>query len=122
MTGENRLHPRLQIHMSAEFRPKGTDQWRPGTIFDLSAGGATLLTPTRIPVQSSVELRFTLPEERPEGQPIEVETLVLRSGTESGTGGNVRHRAALHFLDLQGLSLERLRRYVFDRQSETAGG
>ena len=108
--------------MSGEFRPKGTDQWHQGTIRDLSAGGATLLAPTRIAVQASIELRFTLPEERPEGQPIEVETLVLRSGTEPGTGGNVRHRAALHFLDLQGLPLERLRRYVFERQGETASG
>ncbi|MGD8374743.1 MAG: PilZ domain-containing protein [Acidobacteriota bacterium] len=122
MRGENRLHPRLLVHMPGEFRPRGVELWAPCTIRDLSAGGATLLTTERIPVQTSVRLRFTLEEEPESAGPIEVETLVLRSGTELAAGGNVRHLAALHFLDLQGHRFERVRRYVFERQGKRATG
>lgn len=118
MAQENRLHPRLLVHMPGEYRLRGSDEWQKAMVRDLSAGGATLLTSTRIAAQTALRLRFELTEEKAPRHPIEVETLVLRAGAEAGGGGNIRHRAALHFLDLQGELFERVRRYVFDRQGE----
>ncbi len=122
MRMENRLHPRLLVHMSGEFRVRGSDAWQPAMVRDLSAGGATLLTSAAVPLQTALRLRFRLTEEGPSPEPIEVETLVLRAGTETAGGGNIRHRAALHFLDLQGELFDRVRRYVFERQGESRAG
>jgi c-di-GMP-binding flagellar brake protein YcgR len=116
--GENRLHPRLLVHMPAAFRLRGEDRWQDATIKDLSAGGATLLTPSRIPVETALRLRFRLAGGAEGTDPIEVETLVLRSEVERVAGGNIQHRAALHFLDLHGPPFERVRRHVFERQRE----
>jgi PilZ domain-containing protein len=114
MLKDNRIHPRLLVRLLGEYQVDGTGPWHPGTVLDLSAGGATLIALQRIAPQRVVRLRFTLPHEG--GGPIQVETLVLRADPLAHTGGNVQYREALHFLDLHGECYERVRRYVFERQ------
>lgn len=118
MRRENRLHPRLRVFLASEYRVRGESRWHAGTVRDLSAGGATLLTAAKIPVETSLRLRFRLGGD-PEADPIEVETLVLRAEAEGAVGGNVQFRAGLHFLDLHGPRFEHVRRYIFERQGQT---
>ena len=114
MHQDNRIYPRLLVRLRSEYRVGGGAAWLRGTVLDLSAGGATLITPERIPPKAVVRLRVELPGE--DGGTLEVETLVLRCDPFAGTGGNVEYREALHFLDLRGERFELVRRYVFERR------
>jgi hypothetical protein len=114
MVGENRVHPRLAVRLRAEYRASGSQQWHHGTIHDLSASGVALFSPVRLSPEALITVRFSLPDDVEES-PIEVESLVLRTVTESAVGGNVQFRAACHFLNLFGPLYERVRCYVFER-------
>jgi len=114
MQQDNRIHPRLLVRLRSEFQVGGGTAWQRGTVLDLSAGGATLISLERIPPQKVVRLRVELPGD--DGSMLEVETLVLRCDPLPGTGGNMEYREALHFLDLRGERFERVRRYVFERR------
>jgi c-di-GMP-binding flagellar brake protein YcgR len=114
MRQDNRIHPRLLVRLRSEYRVGGGAAWHRGTVLDLSAGGAALITLERIPPQAVVRLRIELPGE--DGSTLEVETLVLRCDPLPGTGGNMEYREALHFLDLRGERLEQVRRYIFERR------
>ncbi len=119
-TSENRVHPRLVVRLRAEYRAAGSKEWHEGTIHDLSASGVVLLTPVRLSPEALIDLRFRLPDGVEETKsPIDVESLVLRTFAESEVGGNVRFRAACHFLNLFGRSYERVRHYVFQRTQST---
>lgn len=123
MVAENRVHPRLVVRLSVEYRPSGTTQWHQGTIHDLSASGASLLTPVRLRPEALISLRFALRDDsRKTAERIEVESLVLRANRESEVGGNVQFRAACHFLSLHGQPYEIVRRYVFDRTQSSRPG
>ncbi len=116
MVDENRVHPRLVVRLRAEYRAVASKAWRQGTIHDLSASGAALLTPVRLSPEALIIVRFLLPDgPAPAESHIEVESLVLRTDAQSAVGGNVEFRAACHFLNLFGDAYERVRRYVFDR-------
>ena len=117
MATENRVHPRLVVRLSVDYRPSGTIEWHQGTIHDLSASGVSLLTPVRLKPEALISLRFNLRgvDSGEATKPIEVETLVVRASRESQFGGNVRFRAACHFLNLPGPPYDVVRRYVFDR-------
>ncbi len=120
MVGENRFHPRLVVRLRADYRTSGSEEWHQGTIHDLSASGVALLTPVRLSPETLIAIRFLLPDGGAEADsPIEVESLVLRTDAESAVGGNVRFRAACHFLNLFGPSYERVRCYVFERTQNT---
>jgi hypothetical protein len=116
MVGENRVHPRLVVRLLVKYRSTSSKDWHQGTIHDLSASGAALLTPVRLSPETLIAIRFHLPDavDDPENS-IEVESLVLRTDAVSEVGGNKQFRAACHFLDLFGHSYERVRRYVFER-------
>ena len=119
-TSENRVHPRLVVRLRAEYRAAGSKEWHEGTIHDLSASGAALLTPVRLSPEALIDLRFRLPDGSEDAEsPIDVESLVLRTVAGSEVGGNVEFRAACHFLNLFGHSYERVRRYVFERTQNT---
>ena len=120
MAGENRVHPRLVVRLRADYRMSGSKEWHQGTIHDLSASGGALLTPVRLSPEALIAIRFLLPDDDEEAnRPIEVESLVLRTDAEAAVGGNVRFRAACHFLNLFGSSYERVRCYVFERTQNT---
>ncbi len=117
---ENRVHPRLVVRLRAQYRTAGSKEWHQGTLHDLSASGVALLTPVRLPPEALIDVRFRLPDDTEETKnPINVESLVLRTFAESAVGGNVRFRAACHFLNLFGPSYERVRCYVFERTQNT---
>jgi hypothetical protein len=116
MVGENRVHPRLVVRLRAEYLRSGSKEWHQGTIHDLSASGAALLTPVRLSPEALIALRFRLPDGADEEEnSIEVESLVLRTDAQSEVGGNMQFRAACHFLNLFGRPYECVRRYVFER-------
>ena len=114
---ENRIHPRLLVRLPGEYRVESSPTWHRATVQDLSAGGATLVAPEKIPPETILRVRFTLPRDGA-GQepPLEVEALVLRTEPLSSAGGNVQYRQALHFLDLRGPRFELVRRFIFERQ------
>jgi len=114
MHQDNRIHPRLLVRLRSEYRVGGGAAWLHGTVLDMSAGGATLITAERIPPKAAVRLRVDLPGDG--GSTLEVETLVLRCDPFPGAGGNMEYRQALHFLDLRGERFERVRRYIFERR------
>jgi c-di-GMP-binding flagellar brake protein YcgR len=114
MRQDNRIHPRLLVRLRSDYRVGGGAAWHHGTVLDLSAGGATLITVERIPPKATVRLRLELPGE--DGSTLEVECLVLRCDPFPGSGGNMEYRQALHFLDLHGETFDRVRRYIFERQ------
>ena len=123
MVVENRVHPRLVVRLTVEYRTQGSSEWRQGTIHDLSASGASLLTPVRLSPETLILLRFSLPEDAGEERPVmEVESVVLRADRLASVGGNVLFRAACHFLNLFGPHYEHVRRYVFERTQAGAAG
>jgi hypothetical protein len=120
MVGENRVHPRLVVKLTADYRATRSKEWHQGIIHDLSASGAALLTPVRLLPQALITLRFELPDQ--EDRAVEVESLVLRTDALASVGGNRQFRAALHFLNLYGPPYDRVRRYVFERTQGTVAG
>ena len=114
MEDERRLHPRLEIPLTVDFRLQGSEAWQRGTIKNLSAGGAALYTDSEVPVGSLLaNFRFTLPEEPASGEPIDVAALVLRSGPDETETAKGQYLSGLHFLDLEGAAFERVRLFVF---------
>ena len=114
---ERRLHPRLVIRIPGEYQFDGSEEWHQGLVRDISAGGAGLLTPVHISPQTVFShFRFTLPDE---GGPIDMAAMVLRCEPIPPEDETLRYRSGIHFLDLRGEQLQRVRTFVYSRLKET---
>jgi hypothetical protein len=116
---ERRLHPRAVVSLAGEMRRARADRWERVLVHDLSAGGAGILTSSRLPIQGEVDLRFELPARGEAGPlPIRVASLVVRSTAGPSPDPERPHLSGLHFLDLQGEGFDRVRQYVWDLMPE----
>jgi c-di-GMP-binding flagellar brake protein YcgR len=115
-----RRHPRLVEAITAHYRTCGGRQVRPVTIQNLSAGGAAVLAPARIPLHSTLEeLRFALPPLRQQpGAFIAVSAFVRWVEKQTWPQGGTHFLHGLQFLDLEGKALTRVRNYVYYRLCE----
>jgi len=115
MTPSNRVDPRLVVHLPAEYRLEGAADWRPGTLHDLSASGAALLTEAPIPLQTLLTLRFTLTATARDGAlELLVEAMGVRKTHRPDLDPGRPCLQGLYFLGLHGERYERLRRFLWD--------
>jgi uncharacterized protein (TIGR02266 family) len=117
MFDERRRHPRLVIPLEAQYWVGGSESPRLGTIENLSAGGATLITGE--PLEVGTELtgfRFTLPPEgsTPETN-IEVKAVVVRSVPHRGVGREEERHLGLTFVYSDDDHFKLVQDFVFNR-------
>ena len=117
MGKERRKHPRLRILLEAEYLVAGEKEWRQGTIWSLSAGGAALLCEEKLERGTVLEgLRFVveaegeLPEIR-----IEVGAEVVKLDRKDDFGRPSNFMLDLRFEGLEEQESELLRQFVFQR-------
>jgi hypothetical protein len=116
VTTTNRIDPRANVRVGAEYRLKGSEDWIAGFLHDLSASGASLLAQRSIPVQSFVSLRFSIPASGAEPAfQVTIDGLVVRSLLREDLDPTLPHFHGVLFLDLRGETYERLRRCVWER-------
>ncbi|MGB6855073.1 MAG: PilZ domain-containing protein [Thermoanaerobaculia bacterium] len=117
MFDERRRHPRLVIPLEAQYWVKGSESPRLGTIENLSAGGATLITGEPLEVGTELSgFRFTLP---PEGSTpetiIEVNAVVVRSVPHRGVGREEERHLGLTFVYPDDDQFKLVQDFVFNR-------
>lgn len=117
MFDERRRHPRLVIPLEAQYRVEESASPRLGTIENLSAGGATLITGDPLEVGSDLlNFRFTLPPEgsTPETD-IEVKAVVVRSVPHRGVGREEERHLGLTFVYPDDDDFKLVQDFVFNR-------
>jgi uncharacterized protein (TIGR02266 family) len=117
MFDERRRHPRLVIPLEAQYWVEGSESPRLGTIENLSAGGATLITGDPLEVGSELlSFRFTLPAEgsTPETK-IEVKAVVVRSVPHRGVGREEERHLGLTFVYDDDDLFKQVQDFVFNR-------
>lgn len=120
MTGPSRVDPRAVVNLPSDYLMKGSATWRAGTLYDVSASGAALLTDEPIPLQSLLSLRFSLPERLVEAVfVLVVEGLVVRADRRTDLDRGLPHLHGVYFLNLRGEPCDRLRRLVWERLAAT---
>ena len=112
---ERRLHPRLEVPLTARYRLPGEEVWSAGRVHNLSAGGAALATAEQLAVPSVLErLSFDLPGQE---SPVEVAAAVLRCEQLRPIRPDELYLSGVHFLNLEGELFERVRLFVYRRLS-----
>jgi len=117
MFDERRRHPRLVIPLEAHYWVEGSESPRLGTIENLSAGGATLITGEPLEVGTELfSFRFTLPPEgsTPETK-IEVKAVVVRSVPHRGVGREEERHLGLTFVFADDDLFKQVQDFVFNR-------
>jgi uncharacterized protein (TIGR02266 family) len=117
MFDERRRHPRLVIPLEAQYWVEGSESPRLGTIENLSAGGATLITGDPLEVGSELlSFRFSLPPEgsTPETN-IEVKSVVVRSVPHRGVGREEERHLGLTFVYNNDDDFKLVQDFVFNR-------
>ena len=113
MQHERRVHPRATVRLPAKFRLSAADTWTDALLHDLSSGGAGVLAQSTVSMHSEIELRFSIPDDTSEDE-IRLHGLVVRTSTPPGDSPGFRCVLGIHFLDLQGSALERVRVHVWN--------
>jgi len=116
VTYDNRIDPRANVRVPAEYRVKGSAEWIAGFLHDLSASGASLLVRAPMPVQSLLSVRFSLAS-KGDGPALDfaLEGIIVRSHLREDMDRALPHFHGILFLDLRGEAYDRLRRCVWER-------
>ena len=117
---ERRDHPRLEAPHPVAFRIRNSSKVRHGTVQNLSAGGALILTDSPISVHTILEdLELPLPAagDQPAAT-LRMTAAVCRVEAKRSIGGSSGHASGLIFLELSAEEFEFLRRYVDFRLQE----
>ena len=111
---KKRLHPRIIALLPAEVRERADGPWNEAVLYDLSLGGAAVLTAFPLDLQREVRLRFALAKGGGDSLPVEIAALVVRAGAPSRAHAGFRNLSGLHFLPLSATTYDRLRTYVWE--------
>ncbi|MCP4201540.1 MAG: PilZ domain-containing protein [bacterium] len=116
MLERSRLNPRLEIELPAEYRVEASDKPRLGTIANLSAGGAALLTDRQIPPRALLhQFRFSLPGDKGPEDSLEASAVLVHARPYKTDVGTIGYCSGLHFLGFESRAFERLENFVLDR-------
>jgi c-di-GMP-binding flagellar brake protein YcgR len=121
---QQRRHPRLAEAIPAQVQLFGRRQSLAVSIVTLSAGGAALVVPIPVRVNSTLAwLRFALPAIRQQpGTVIAVPAIVRWTRDEDPADREGRYVIGVQFLDLDEKAFERVQRYVYYRLLDAPGG
>ena len=121
MQSERRLYPRATVNRPARLRVADAEQWTEALLFDVSAGGAAVHVASPLSGRTDVKLRFSLPIPEQEDLQVEVNCLVVRSGTPKPSDPSRPHLYGLHFLDLHEAAFDGVRGWVWSRAHPEVG-
>jgi len=111
---ERRAHPRhtASIEMQGSHEDGGVVARM--ITRDLSLGGLYCTSTTDFAEMTRLAVRLMLPidGEPPEGQPLDVEAVVVRREVVPAVNGNSRYDLALYFTNLDSTARDRLCRYL----------
>ena len=116
MQQQSRIHPRVPVHRSAEIREGSATPWRQAVLEDLSATGAEIRVADTLPVQSEIEIRFTLSTEGDEPQrDFHLTAIVVRKVHSTEVMDALPISLGVHFLEMEGAAYDWMRRWVWFR-------
>ena len=114
MLEERRRHPRLVVPLEVEYLTEGSTSPRLGTIQNLSAGGASMITEDDLSVGTELPtFRFTIPGR--DEEPMEIKAVVVRSETHLGVGRESERIMGLTFVYSNDESFKRVQQFIFAR-------
>ena len=112
---ERRLYPRAVVRLPAEIQMSGRNEWDSIELYDLSANSAGVRTSFPLLVQSELRLRSWLPAASGgDEHQFKVACLVVWSRSLGPSGTGPPFFSGVHFFDLQGEDLDRVRHYVWN--------
>lgn len=111
-----RLNPRLEIELPAEYRVDRSDEPKLGMIANLSVGGAAVMTKRQLPPHSILDqFRFALPGEDGTRTTLEASAVVVHARPYLNDLGTIEYFSGLHFLGLEDSNFKHLRAFVQSR-------
>ncbi len=116
LVDEQRLNPRLEIELPAEYRVQLSDEPQSGTIANLSAGGAAVVTPLQLPPHALLQqFLFALPTANGAEETLEASAVVVHAQPYLNDERHIEYCSGLHFLGFENQAFEVLEKFVLDR-------
>lgn len=110
-TVERRAHARFPKSLKIEGTSPDGNATATMIASDLSLGGLYCTSTTRFPEMTRLSVRLMLPSAQ-DGDPLEVEAVVVREQKLKSSTGNSRYELALLFTRMSDPQRERLARYL----------
>ncbi len=114
---ERRVHERHDIHVNLQGTPDSGGIVARMVASNLSLGGLYCTSVTDFPEMTRLAVRLVLPihHSETEGEPVDLEAVVVRRDEVQGTNGRPRYDFALYFTNVDASSQEQLKRYLNHR-------
>ncbi len=114
---ERRVHERHAIHVNLHGTPDRGGIVARMVASNLSLGGLYCSSTTDFPEMTQLAVRLMLPIQQSEtdGEPVDLEAVVVRREELKAANGQPRYDFALYFTNIDGSTREQLKRYLDHR-------